>query len=476
MKNIKTDYLSIFEHISTIPRGSSNTKAIAEFCRDFALAYGCDAMIDNAGNVIIKCPASKGYEHKETVILQGHTDMVCEKSLDSNHDFLMDPIKLIYDNGYLRADGTTLGGDDGIAVAYALSIIADSSLKHPLLEILLTADEETGMFGAQGLDGSHFRGRMLINIDSEEEGILLCGCAGGMTAEYKANFNEIVTKARVLTVSIDKLAGGHSGADIHKKRMNAVKGLQMLLNELLAFGCRLVEFKCGSKINAIPFGGYFKVSVPDSAYEEVFKKTADFEALIKSKCISSDDKPKVECKISDLAVIKTLSDEDTARFNNFLSRIPDGIVSYTDSTKRLVQTSLNLGIVEYANGCLFGSGLLRSSKNSDIDDMADSLSEVCNSLGFKVAFSDRYPAWEYSENSILREKMCEIYEQMFNRKMKTDIIHAGLEYGIISGKIPGLDCVSIGPDMFDIHTSSERLDLASAERCYRYLLKVLEEL
>ncbi len=474
MKNIKTDYLSIFEHICTIPHGSGNTEKIAEFCRDFAIYYGCDAKIDTIGNVIIKCKASDGFENRPTVILQGHTDMVCEKTLDSNHDFTKDPLKLIYDGGYLRADGTTLGGDDGIAVAYALSIIANKEIKHPPLEILLTADEETGLYGAEALDGNELDGRLMINIDSEEEGVLLSGCAGG----YTANFNKIYVAepetGDFVTIDLKGLAGGHSGAEIHKKRLNAVKVLAEICERMVAIGCTVSEFRSGTKMNAIPFGGFATLKV--NSREDAERQITAFIENLDIMCISPDDKPVLDYRFTENITLNTLNSKDSKDLIRFLKEIPDGIVSYTDNTKSLVETSLNIGVAEYMDGKFCGVSLLRSSVNSDLDVLSDHVGAVAKRYGIEVSFCDRYPAWEFIKASKLRDKMCNVYKQMFGSELKIDVIHAGLECGILSDKLPGLDCVSIGPNILDIHTASERLDLKSAERTYKFILKVLEEI
>lgn len=476
MKNIKTDHLSIFEHICTIPHGSGNIMKIAEFCRDFAIFHGCSAIIDGIGNVIIKCPASKGFEDRDTVILQGHTDMVCEKSLGSCHNFETDPLKLIYENGFLRAEGTTLGGDDGIAVAFALSIIANKELKHPPLEVLLTADEETGLYGAEALDGKLLNGRKMINIDSEEEGILLAGCAGGLTAKYNFEAKTKTIESRFITLNLDGLAGGHSGAEIHKKRLNGIKALNLICKELINLGCNIAEFRCGTKMNAIPFGGYAVLSVEQDKMDVIIENINFYFDKIKALCISADDKPNLNFEFSETINKTVLSHEDSKRLVSFIDELPDGIISFVDESENLVETSLNLGVLDFTDGKFNAIGLIRSSVNSDLDAVADDVSRIAEKYGFSVEFYDRYPAWEFKGKSELRDKMCLIYKEMFGKELKVDVIHAGLECGILSDKMPGLDCVSIGPNIFDIHTYQERLDLASCERTYNFLLKVLEEI
>ncbi len=476
MKNIKTDYLSIFEHICTIPHGSGNTKKVAEFCRDFALFHRCTAEIDEIGNVIIKCNASKGYENRPIVILQGHTDMVCEKTVDSTHNFENDPLKLIYENGFLRADGTTLGGDDSIAVAYCLSIIANKNIKHPPLEILLTTDEETGLYGANALDGSKLDGRLMINIDSEEEGILLSGCAGGLTASFNANYNQVPCNSKTVKLSINGLAGGHSGADIHKKRLNAVKVLSNICSILCEKGFQIVEFDSGSKMNAIPFSGYATLAVAEDFINDIPQIVENFIYETTKNKSSDDDNPKIIVEFTQTNCFKALSLDDSKKFINFINKLPDGIISYTSNDHRLVETSLNIGVCNYFDGLFNGTSLLRSSVNSDLDALSETICNLCEKFGVSITLSDRYPAWEYRKTSVLRDKMCDIYKGMFGTELKVDVIHAGLECGILSDKLPGLDCVSIGPNILDIHTSNERLDLASAERCYKFILKVLEDL
>ncbi len=474
MNTIKTDYISIFEHICSIPHGSGNTRKIAEFCKEFAIYHGCKAFIDEIGNVIIYCDASIGYENKPTVILQGHTDMVCDKKASSNHNFDEDPLKLIYEDGFLMADGTTLGGDDGIAVAYALSIIANKDLKHPPLEILLTTDEETGLYGANALDGSVLNGRIMINIDSEEEGVLLSGCAGGVTATFKKDYITTKYSGTILSLKLDGLAGGHSGAEIHKRRLNAAKVLADVSKLIIENGGNLIKFVSGTKMNAIPFCGNVVLSVKNIMEAENIIN--DFSLNLSSKVISPDDKPNLSYEFIEAQDVDLLSDYDSNNLINFLCELPDGILSYTDSSEKLVETSLNLGVCEYNNGEFLGISLIRSSINGDLDIVSDNVINLSHKFNISVELSDRYPAWEFRKTSLLREKMCNIYKSMFNKELKVDVIHAGLECGILSDKLPGLDCVSIGPNIYDIHTFQEKLDLASAKRTYDFIINVLENL
>ncbi len=463
------EFFRIFEELTKIPHGSGNTAEIAKFCYDFAVSNGCDAEIDEVGNVIIKKKAGKGFEDAEPVILQGHLDMVCEKTPDSDHDFMKDGLKLQFDGKYITAENTTLGGDDGIAVAYALALVKDKELRLPALEIVLTMDEETGLFGAAGLDGSKLNGKKLINLDSEEEGILLCGCAGGLTATVEHNFELTELKGNVVKVTLSGLKGGHSGCEIHRRRLNAALTLAKLLKNS---GCdfNLVSYVGGTKFNAIPCVCVAEV-LPENAEEFVKNINNEFEN-IKASVVSSDDAPEITVSV-EAATVNALNLDDSNRVIDYLCNVPDGVISEGDTG---VITSLNTGVSTLENGNWHSEALIRSMVNGDLDVIAEKVIAVATHFGFKIDFSDRYSAWEYNSVSPLRDKMVAVYEKMYGKKPIVSTIHAGLECGIISEKIIGMDAVSLGPDILDVHTVNERLDVESAIRCFEYLVAILKEM
>lgn len=461
------EFFKIFDEICKIPHGSGNTQAIADYCIEFAKECGCDAVQDNAGNVIIKKVGGVGFETSEPIIIQGHLDMVCDKTPDSNHDFTRDPLKLSFDGKYITAENTTLGGDDGIAIAYGLALIKDKELQLPPLEILLTVDEETGLFGAADLDGSLLSGKNLINLDSEEEGTLLCGCAGGITASVTQKFKETFSVGTCVTLSLTGLAGGHSGVEIHKRRLNAAKVMASLLSEV-AGQIRLVSLVSGSKNNAIPCNAVAKFVVCKKDIDVILEKiNTIFSSL---EVISTEDTPKLNID-KKRYFGKALTVKDTKSIIDYLNDVPDGVL---EEGKTGVITSLNTGISTYSNGNLYCESLIRSMDNSQLKKVSDEVSATAYNYGFAVNYGEPYPAWEYNEVSPLREKMVEVFEKMYGSKPQVATIHAGLECGLISEKIPGMDAVSLGPDILDVHTVNEKLDVESSIRVWEYLVELLK--
>ncbi len=461
------EFFKIFEQLTKIPHGSGNTAEIAKFCYNFAINNGCEALIDEIGNVIIKKKAGKGFENAEPIIVQGHLDMVCEKTPDSDHDFTRDPLKLRFDGKYITAENTTLGGDDGIAVAYALALIKDKKLQLPPLEILLTTDEETGLFGAAGLDGLMLSGKKLINLDSEEEGILLCGCAGGLTATVKEDFKVIKAEGNVVNITLHGLLGGHSGCEIHRRRLNAALCMAQMLKNC---GCefKLVSYVSGTKFNAIPCVCTAEVLVADA--DEFINNINIQLENIKLKSQNCEDTPAISFEIKQNTA-ETLCVDDTNRIINYLCNVPDGVISEGETG---VITSLNTGVSTLKDGKWHSEALIRSMVNGDLDVIAEMVVHTAFEVGFKVDFSDRYSAWEYNEVSPLRDRMIDVFERMYGKKPTVSTIHAGLECGVISDKIEGMDAVSMGPNILDVHTVNERLDVESAIRCYKYLVEILK--
>ena len=425
--------------------------------------------MDSAGNVIIKRPAGEGYEGHEPIIIQGHLDMVCDKTPDSDHDFTRDPLKLSYDGKYITAENTTLGGDDGIAVAFGLALIKDKDLQLPPLEILLTTDEETGLYGAAGLDGSLIFGKKLLNLDSEEEGTLLCGCAGGVTAYVTKDFSSETLSGTVATVTVSGLAGGHSGVEIHKRRLNAAKVMVKLLNNA---DCdyRLVSLVSGTKINVIPSNCVAKVLIDTEnadAFKERITKIKDSIAIF-----SAEDRLDVSFKTED-GTVNAISVDDSKKLIEYLDTIQDGVIKEGITG---VVTSLNIGVTDFADGKFSGASLIRSMDNSDLNTIADSVCDKAVRFGFEYKASDFYPAWEYNEVSPLRDKAVSVYEKLYGIKPAVTTIHAGLECGLISEKIPGIEAVSFGPNILDVHTVNEKLDVESTVRTWEYLVELLKNI
>lgn len=455
-----------FEEICNIPHGSGNCEAIANYCVDFAKAHNLKYVKDKFNNVIIKKPASSGYEGKKAIILQGHLDMVCEKTVDSSFNFLKDSLNLYIDGDYIRAKDTTLGGDDGIAVAFVLSILADNSLCHPEIEALFTTDEETGMYGAIGLDEDLLSANTLINIDMEEEGVLTVGCAGGARADITILTTKKTAEGDFYKITVDGLKGGHSGVEIDKGRLNANIVLGKILGELNNIS--LCEIFGGLKDNAIPRTAYAIVSSKDDI-------TAFAETFANKLAVKEDSGLIV--KIEKCNYNGSCFDAfSTGNIISFLNKTPNGIIAFSKNIEGLVETSLNLGVLKTnANNVSF-SFAVRSSKESEKLCLLEKLKTVANNCNGVVDTHSFYPAWEYRENSPLRETMKKVYFSMYGKEPEVTVIHAGLECGILGEKIKNLDAVSFGPNVYDVHTTEEHLSISSTKRSYEYLCNILKNL
>lgn len=456
-----------FGRLCAVPHGSGNTKAVSDLCAQTTRDLGLWVRQDRWNNVVIRKPASPGCEDAPTVILQGHLDMVCEKDPDVDFDFARDGLRLRVEGDWLCADGTTLGGDDGIAVAMALAILEDTTLIHPPLEVVFTTDEETGMYGAAGLDTADITGRLLINVDSEEEGVLTVGCAGGARAEVTLPVAYQPVTGQAVRLTVDGLVGGHSGVEIHKGRLNANKVMATLLHAL-PDGWRLCALDGGQKDNAIPRRATATVMC-----------SADIQGIAQTvaRQMHTDCDPGLTVTVTpDGAVDRALSAEDSRRVARLLTALPDGVQAWSQDVDGLVETSLNLGILTLTPDGVHAHFAVRSGINARRDDLLSQLTAVAGEHGATCTASGTYPAWEYRTDSPLRQVMTQVYTAQYGREPRIEIIHAGLECGLLSDKLPGLDAVSCGPCMQDIHTSRERLSISSTARVYRYLLTVLERL
>ena len=459
--------LRFFEDFSSIPHGSGNTKYIADYLVEFAKTRNLKYNRDEYDNVIIKKPASKGYENKPGIIFQGHLDMVAEKLPNLDKDMEKEGLDLYIDGEFLRARGTTLGGDDGVALAYALAIL-DGEYEHPAFEAIFTSDEETGLIGANKLDGSLVDGKMLINIDSDEEGVFTVGCAGGMRSDIALPVKRAEFKGEGYEVKVSGLMGGHSGVEIDKGRLNANKLLAELLNCDIDY--RLVSINGGNADNAIPRESAAIISLPVGI--EVLAKRAD--ALVdKYRAIEGA----LEVEIAPIQITDIpLDEESTCAAVALLCELPSGVIAMSEDIEGLVETSLNLGILKTTGECVNASFSVRSAKGSSKRALGDTLSEIAVRYGADYSERGEYPAWEYRKESHLRDVMKSVYENMYGKEPQIMIIHAGLECGLFTEKIPGIDCVSIGPDNFDIHTTEEHLSLPSFVRVWEYLINVIKNI
>lgn len=464
-----------FEAISNIPRGSGNEQAISDYLVQFAKDLGLEVKQDEVNNVYIKKPASIGYEKAPTVILQGHMDMVCEKEKDVTHDFLKDGLSLVVEGDWLRAKGTTLGGDDGIAVAYAMAVLADDNLKHPALEVFITTDEERGMTGVAGMHPEYLTGKVLLNLDTEKEGEFLVSCAGGAKAYLTLPIErEAFTGMKAYSVMIKGLKGGHSGADIHFERGNAHLLMGRFLNVLSEkTEFRLIDLIGGSKDNVITRECEAIIAVKDS---EVLKALAEeYEVLYKDEYRIQDSGVTVTVQEAEPAQM-AIKKEVTEQLVKLLLTLPNGVQGYDQAMPELVQTSLNLGIVQIEEDVMRLGTAVRSSSASKKEELLAKLKALSELSGAGFEVKGDYPAWEYKAESRIREIAVALYEETYGQKPEVTAIHAGLECGFISEKLPGLDMIAIGPDIEDIHSPQERLSISSTKRVYEYMVKLLEKL
>lgn len=465
-----------FEEISKIPRGSGNTTEISRYLVEFAKAHGLKYRQDEFENVVIWKDASVGCEGKPTVMLQGHMDMVCEKELASNHDFLKDPLELCVDGDYVYAKDTTLGGDDGIAVAYALAILEDDSLVHPPLEVVITTDEETGMDGAIGLSSEDLQSKYVINIDSEEEGTLLTSCAGGMTVNASFPIRKLKKEGYVVHITLSGLQGGHSGTEIDKNRENAVYMLGRMMTAMNHRNVeyRLMEINGGLKDNAIPRSAEMNVLVKEK--EKSLAQINAIAEMIKKELQYSEPDATFTISVSEKQMTEIIEESVTKKVAFFLEQTPNGVQRMSAAIPGLVESSLNMGICKTDEHEVFFSFSLRSSIQSYKVYMRNKLMDLIQELGGIFEEKSEYPAWEYRADSKLRDIMVDVYKEQYGKEPKIEAIHAGLECGILAGKMPELDMVSIGPDIMDIHTPKERLVISSTQRVYEYLVRVLERI
>ena len=466
-----------FEEITKIPHGSGNTREISDYLVSFAKEHGLRYIQDESNNVILFKPAAKGYENAPTVMLQGHMDMVCEKEPGSSHDFTRDALKLQVEGDYISAQGTTLGGDDGIAVAYGLALLEDDTLEHPALEVVITVDEEIGLLGATALDASPLQAKCLINLDSEEEGYLWAGCAGGMTAvsELPVRYQEETNEKWKVTVS--GLAGGHSGAEIDKNRANATLLLARFLKEAKEQGAYAIsELNGGLKDNAIPRTANALILAGKEEGNAIAAYAKVFTEALKKEYTGSDEGICVTVEAQGIGTEPVLHPVSQEKVLFFLLQYPNGIQKMCGFMDGLVETSCNLGITNLTPKALVGSASVRSSVGSAKKALADKIAYLTEFLGGEFQIEGDYPSWEYKQDSALRPLMVEVFREMYHREPEVKVIHAGLECGLFYEKIPGLDCVSLGPDMQNIHTTEEKLSISSVERVWEYLLAVLKKI
>lgn len=465
-----------FEDISAIPRGSSNEKAISDYLIAFAKERGLWYHQDALHNVIIKKPASAGAEDKPAVMLQGHLDMVCEKLAGVDHDFEKDGIDLIVKDGVLTANGTTLGGDNGAAVALMLAVLDDDTLAHPALECVFTTQEETGLTGAAGLDKSLISARTMINLDSEEEGIATVSCAGGMRFTMTRPITRHTASGKLLTIDVSGLLGGHSGTDINKERQNGIILLARLINRVLhETGAQLASFAGGSKDNAIPREVCAVLVCSDADIEKAQSIAEAMAADFAAELVPFEPDFKCTISVKDGAA-EVLSEADAKAFISAICLAPNGVRRRNLKQDGFVVTSLNLGVARMDGTTASLVFAPRSSVASLQNYTTDCLYLLAETFGFDCDIAGAYPGWSFAEESPIRDTFIASYRELFDADLKIEAIHAGLECGLFSDALPGLDAIAVGPTIRGCHTPDEYLPLDSFERFYSLLTDVLSRL
>lgn len=464
-----------FEEICGIPHGSGNVEAISNYLRNFAEERGLQVIQDKIKNIIIVKEATLGYEEEPAVILQGHMDMVAVHKPELAIDMTKEPLKLKWDGDRVFAEGTSLGGDDGIAVAYALAILDDDSVKHPRLEVVITVDEETGMDGAREIDLSMLQGNRLLNLDSEEEGIFLTSCAGGAGVRCKMELQSQEQNGVAYKVVVGGLQGGHSGAEIHKERGNANKLAGRLLWKLTEQEnpVGLISCRGGVADNAICREAVLELVVSEEKAAEFEILVGTFEKEVKKELAGKDDGFKVSVEKLGEAKELCIKQECLQKLAAFLVAVPNGVQAMSAHMPGLVETSLNLGILSIDGKRFQVDFSVRSSVESAKWELVSRLQAIAQLTGMKAECTGDYPGWAYRVDSPLRDKMIALYEEMYGEKPRVEAIHAGLECGLLADKIKDLDCVSFGPNMANIHTTEEYLSISSTKRVWEYLLALL---
>ena len=466
--------LGYFEKICSIPHGSRNTKAISDYLVSFAKEQGIRYEQDELNNVVMYQEGTCGYEDHAPVILQGHMDMVCEKDADCPINMDTDGLDIDHDGVNIFAHGTTLGGDNGIAVAYILALLADKTIPHSPLEIIITVDEEIGMEGAAGVDLSRFQSRTMINMDSEDEGIFTVSCAGGARSTIHMPVQRRVVYGPCVKLTVDGLRGGHSGVEIHKNLANANKVMGEFLGRIqMIMPLCITKLQGGAKDNAIPRSCEATL-IPLGIHVE---RINDIAQQLQEEIRTQFDEPDAIIRGDNVDALggNALTTECTANVIALLNAAPNGVQAMSQDIEGLVQTSLNLGVMSLDEELTLTFSV-RSSVNAEKENLLKRLSELAAFYDGTTSEMGHYPAWEYKKDSHLRDTMVATFARMFGKEPEVVAIHAGLECGLLSEKLPGLDCVSIGPDMQDIHTSREKLNIASTKRTWEFLLEVLKAL
>ena len=464
-----------FKQISDIPRGSGNCKGMALYCRNFAINHNLKYVKDDANNVVIFKNGTKGYENSQPVILQGHTDMVCQKTDAATTDFINKGIELFVEGDFLKAKETTLGADNGIAVAMILAILESDDIPHPPIEAVFTSDEEIGLIGAGALDKSILSAKKMINLDSEEDDTVTVSCAGGCHFLAKTPVEYQEKNGTKITLTLKGLKGGHSGIEINNNRVNADILTGRFLNHIKnTSDFDIININGGDKDNAIPNKCIIELCVAD--VDLFIKNAEEYLNIIKAEISDREGDFVFTFDVGEKASYKVLSESIKNKLIFILTCVPNGVLEMSAGIKDLVQTSLNLGILKIENNALSCHFGLRSNKKSGLAFLVEKLTAFFDSVNFEISTNGHYPPWEYKEASQLREIYKDVYTEYFGKKPKIEAIHAGLECGVFADAIEEIDCISIGPALYDVHTVNEKLSISSTENVFNILLKILEKL
>jgi len=481
IKGLKPDLVwKYFARISRIPRGSKNEAAMTQFVLDTAKKLKLEAEKDKLGNVVVRKPASAGRGKIQPVALQGHLDMVCEKNNDTEHDFLKDPIQLVRKGNILKANGTTLGADNGIAVAANLAVMEDRSLEHGPLELLFTVDEETGMTGAANLKPDFLKSRTLLNLDSEEDGTLYVGCAGGRdtTGTWKVSCEKAPDRSIFAQIKVSNLKGGHSGGEIDKGRGNAIKIAGRVLMALEKTGARIVSIDGGNKHNAIPRECEASLFLPHNTIASAEQTIGNLYATVKNELAAAEEDIKIDLTLDFRTRRhgKVLKRAIQKKILRVITALPHGVIKMSAAIDGLVETSTNLAVIKTGRDFLTVTTSQRSSVGSELAKIVDSVSAIFALGGASIRHTGGYPGWEPDMKSPILKTARSAYRSLFGKSIKVKAIHAGLECGIIGQRIPGMDMLSFGPTIEGAHSPDERIYIDSVEKFWEFLLEILKRI
>ena len=469
--------LNLFEEINKVPRQSKNEEKISQWLVDWAEKNGFTAERDEVLNVLIKVPATPGYENKPVIVFQGHMDMVCEKTPESKHDFSKDPIKHVFHGDWLKGDGTTLGADNGIALAIAMEIATDKTVLHPPLELLFTVDEETGLTGANALKPGWLKGKVLLNLDTEDEGIFTIGCAGGRDTKttFKPEWIPACSDNQFVRVKVGGLAGGHSGGDIHLPKGNANVILARVLDHILEkVTFKIAAIDGGSAHNAIPRDSHAVLSVKPDSLPELKKAVGEISALLKDEFAKPEPELKIELIENEKHEGMVMNSNDSVKFVNMMMAMPHGVAAMSTDMEGLVETSNNFATIRNNDGIITILTSQRSSIKSRLDWITKKVEKIAAVGGAVAKSGNGYPNWPPKMDSLLTQKCIEVYESLYGVKPKIEVIHAGLECGIIGSKNEGMEMISYGPTIRNPHCPDERMFVPSLEKIWDFTVELLK--